>query len=181
MKTIYFNGNVYTGDEALVSAFAVENGKFVFAGSDAEAKALAAEGDTLTDLGGKFVCAGFNDSHMHLLNYGASLGAAKLAEHTGSLADLQDALRAFLAAHPRKNGAWLRGRGWNQDYFTDVHRMPDRYDLDKVSTEVPILITRACGHCLVVNSIAAGVQGHSAARGRPHRSGRERRAGRPVL
>ncbi len=29
MKTIYFNGNVYTGDEALVSAFAVENGKFV--------------------------------------------------------------------------------------------------------------------------------------------------------
>ena len=64
MKTIYFNGNVYTGDEALVSAFAVENGKFVFAGSDAEAKALAAEGDTLTDLGGKFVCAGFNDSHI---------------------------------------------------------------------------------------------------------------------
>lgn len=154
MKTIYFNGNVYTGGEALVSAFAVENGKFVFAGSDAEAKTLAAEGDTLTDLDGKFVCAGFNDSHMHLLNYGASLGAAKLAEHTGSLADLQDALRDFLAAHPRKNGAWLRGRGWNQDYFTDVHRMPDRYDLDKVSTEVPILITRACGHCLVVNSKA---------------------------
>ena len=154
MKTIYFNGNVYTGGEALVSAFAVENGKFVFAGSDAEAKTLAAEGDTLTDLDGKFVCAGFNDSHMHLLNYGASLGAAKLAEHTGSLTDLQDALRDFLAAHPRKNGAWLRGRGWNQDYFTDVHRMPDRYDLDKVSTEVPILITRACGHCLVVNSKA---------------------------
>ena len=162
MKTIYFNGNVYTGDEALVSAFAVENGKFVFAGSDAEAKALAAEGDTLTDLGGKFVCAGFNDSHMHLLNYGASLGAAKLAEHTGSLADLQDALRAFLAAHPRKNGAWLRGRGWNQDYFTDVDRMPNRYDLDRVSTEVPICATRACGHCLVVNSKALELLGVTA-------------------
>ena len=27
----------------------------------------------------------------------------------------------------------MRGRGWNQDYFTDVKRMPNRFDLDEVS------------------------------------------------
>lgn len=45
MKTIYKNGAVYTGKLPLVEAFAVEDGKFVFAGSSAEADALAAAGD----------------------------------------------------------------------------------------------------------------------------------------
>ena len=40
MKTIYKNGAVYTGKLPLVEAFAVEDGKFVFAGSSAEADAL---------------------------------------------------------------------------------------------------------------------------------------------
>lgn len=40
MKTIYYNGKVYTGEMPLVTAFAVENGKFVFAGSDSEASRL---------------------------------------------------------------------------------------------------------------------------------------------
>ena len=70
MKTIYKNGTVYTGKLPLVEAFAVENGTFVFAGSNREADALTEAEDKVVDLGGKFVCSGFNDSHMHLLNYG---------------------------------------------------------------------------------------------------------------
>ena len=49
MKTIYKNGAVYTGKLPLVEAFAVEDGKFVFAGSSAEADALAAAGDKVVD------------------------------------------------------------------------------------------------------------------------------------
>ena len=118
MKTIYKNGAVYTGKLPLVEAFAVEDGKFVFAGSSAEADALAAAGDKVVDLGGKFVCSGFNDSHMHLLNYGSSLLKAQLAAHTESLEDMLACLDTFQKEHPRKDGAWLMGRGWNQDYFT---------------------------------------------------------------
>lgn len=162
MKTIYKNGAVYTGKLPLVESFAVEDGKFVFAGSSAEADALAAAGDKVVDLGGKFVCSGFNDSHMHLLNYGSSLLKAQLAAHTESLEDMLACLDTFQKEHPRKDGAWLMGRGWNQDYFTDVDRMPNRYDLDRVSTEVPICATRACGHCLVVNSKALELLGVTA-------------------
>ncbi|MDO4460232.1 MAG: amidohydrolase family protein, partial [Clostridia bacterium] len=54
---------------------------------------------------------------------------------------------------------WLTGRGWNQDYFTDVDRMPTRADLDSISTEIPIIIVRACGHCLVANSKAIEISG----------------------
>ena len=80
---------------------------------------------------------------MHLLNYGSSLLKAQLAAHTESLEDMLACLDTFQKEHPRKDGAWLMGRGWNQDYFTDVDRMPNRYDLDRVSTEVPICATRA--------------------------------------
>ena len=162
MKTIYKNGAVYTGELPLVQAFAVEDGKFIFAGSNEDADALTSDDTTVIDLQGKFVCSGFNDSHMHLLNYGGSLMKAQLAEHTTSLADMVKCLSDFLAEHPCKEGAWLQGRGWNQDYFTDADRMPNRYDLDKVSTETPICAVRACGHCLVVNSKALEILGVTA-------------------
>ncbi len=162
MKTIYYNGKVYTGELPLVQAFAVEDGKFVFAGNDREAKTLAESGDELVDLQGQFVCSGFNDSHMHLLNYGSSLMSAKLAEHTDSLEHMIQCMQDFATKHPVKGNAWLMGRGWNQDYFTDVKRMPNRYDLDRVSTEVPVIVVRACGHCLAVNSKAIELLGVTA-------------------
>ena len=162
MRNIFYHGRVYTGALPICSAFAVENGRFTLVGDDETLLASAREGDSLTDLQGRFVCAGFNDSHMHLLNFGQALAAAQLAPLTGSLAGMLDYLRGFLAAHPPREGQWLTGRGWNQDYFTDVSRMPDRWDLDAVSADVPIMITRACGHCCVVNSRVLALAGITA-------------------
>ena len=162
MKTVYYNGLVYTGELPLVTAFAVEDGKFVFAGNDAQARSLLSAGGEAVDLEGKFVCCGFNDSHMHLLNYGQSLLCAQLAAHTQTLQDLIAYTKAFEAQHPHTGGAWLTGRGWNHDYFTDVKRLPNRYDLDEISREVPICLVRCCGHCLVVNSKALELIGVTA-------------------
>ena len=155
MRTLYRNGNVYTGTLPLADTFAVEDGRFVFAGAGADAP----DCDETVDLGGAFVCAGFNDSHMHLLNFGQSLTMAELASHTDSLAGMLEYLRSYAAALPTGAGRWIRGRGWNQDYFTDERRMPDRHDLDKVSRDVPVVIVRCCGHCLSVNSAALAACG----------------------
>ncbi len=152
MKTVYYNGQVYTGTLPLKQAFAVENGRFCFAGTDQEALALEGEKQ---DLQGKFVCAGFNDSHMHLLNYGQALTMAPLGEHTRSLEDL---IACMSRQTPASHG-WILGRGWNQDYFTDVSRMPDRHDLDQVSRDHPVCAVRACGHALAVNSRALELLG----------------------
>ena len=163
-KSVYYNGKVYTGALPLEEAFAVEDGRFVFAGSSEEALKLAEQSDEteLVDLNGRFVCSGFNDSHMHLLSFGNMLRTAQLAARTESLADMLDCLREFENAHPHTGDGWLVGRGWNQDYFSDVQRMPNRYDLDQVSTQVPICAVRACGHCLVVNSKALEILGVTA-------------------
>jgi len=159
MKKIYYNGKVYTGELPLKTAFAVEEGKFTAAGNDEEIKGLASAEDELVDLEGRFVCAAFNDSHMHLLNYGQSLNSVPMALHTESLKELVEATKEFCESKTFKPGQWLMGRGWNQDYFQDVHRMPNRYDLDQVSTEIPICAVRCCGHCLVVNSKALSILG----------------------
>ena len=161
MKTIYYNAAVYTGDLPLAEAFIVEDGRFSFAGSEKEALALWKPGDNQVDLSGAFVCAGFNDSHMHLLNYGQTLAIAPLHRHTGSLADMLQCLSDHRERHGLRGG-WLLGRGWNQDFFVDVHRMPTRRDLDLVSEDIPICATRACGHALSLNSKALELLGITA-------------------
>ena len=159
MKTAYYNGKIYTGTMPLQQAFSVENGRFAQVGSDGDVLGGLADGDERVDLKGAFVCPGFNDSHMHLLGFGSSLSMAQLSPHSGSLQELLSYVGAWLNDHPRGAGQWLLGRGWNQDYFSDVHRMPNRRDLDGISTRVPILLTRACGHCCVVNSRALELAG----------------------
>ena len=160
MKTLYFNGKVYTGNLPLAEAFIVEDDRFVFVGSSQEAKAWKT--DQSIDLHGCFVCPGFNDSHMHLTSYGLALRRAKLNEHTDSLSHMLDYFCQFAKENPPAAGGWLVGRGWNHDYFSDVSRMPDRYDLDQVSTEYPVAAVRCCGHCMVINSKALEILGITA-------------------
>ena len=156
MKTAYYNGSIYTGTLPLQTAFLVEDSHFIATGSDAEILALGA--DVKVDLQNHFVCSGFNDSHIHLLNLGQALSIAPLDRHTASLAEMLDCLRQMSPGR----GGWILGRGWNQDYFTDESRMPTRWDLDKVSTQNPVCAIRACGHALCVNSKALELLGITA-------------------
>ena len=158
MQTIYTGGRVFTGSEALQQAFIVEEGRFIAVGTDEEMRSLAQPGDRFIPLHGRFVCPGFNDSHMHLLNLGNTMTQCQLSS-VRSLEELQQALRDFAAARALTGGSWLLGRGWNQDLFTPASGIPTRSDLDAVSTEVPICIVRCCGHCLSVNSRALTLLG----------------------
>ena len=158
MRTLCINGRVFTGTGAACEAFAVEDGVITAVGTTDAILAMRAEGDEVADFGGKFVCAGFNDSHMHLLNYGNVMGQCQLGG-AGSLEDVQGRLRAYIEENRPERGAWVMGRGWNQDYFVPATGEPARDALDAVSTEHPICITRCCGHCLSVNSRALDVLG----------------------
>ena len=158
MKTAYHHGKVYTGTLPLQQAFIVEDGKFLCVGSNTEI--LSQVFDQQVDLNEQFICAGFNDSHMHLLNLGQALSVAPLHLYTGSLAAMIGCLQQMQPGR----GGWIIGRGWNQDFFEDAQRMPNRWDLDQVSTENPLCAIRACGHALVVNSKALellGITGQS--------------------
>ncbi len=156
MRTIYYGGRVFTGALPLTEAFLVEDGRFLAVGTDAEILAQRGPDDESVNLEGRFVCAGFNDSHMHVVNYGSAMEQSDLSRATGSLAELQDALRAFAAERP---DGWILGRGWNQDLFTPASGIPTRKELDAVSEDRPICIVRCCGHCLSVNTRALELLG----------------------
>ena len=111
MKTAYYNAKVYTGTLPLCEAFTVENGRFGMTGSNDEILSSLSDTDLRIDLKGAFVCAGFNDSHMHLLSFGKSLYSAQLAAHTDSLAGMLDYMREYLKENPPREGQWVQGRG----------------------------------------------------------------------
>ena len=156
MKTAYTNGSIYTITQGFCEAFVVEDGKFLYVGNNDEATRMA---DEVMDLKGQFVTCGFNDSHMHVLGFGHMLDMVNLAECTDSLSHMLDHLRSYIETNHIPKDQWLRGRGWNNDYFSDTHRFFTRYDLDQVSTTVPMVMTRACGHVCVVNSKALALLG----------------------
>ena len=102
MITRFENARIFTADRQNADCFVVKDGRFAFVGRKEEATKAFPEAASV-DLHGRFVCPGFNDSHMHLLELGHVLGQAQLQEHTGSLQDVRSAGRAFADSHPEED------------------------------------------------------------------------------
>ena len=126
-------------------AIGVEDGKIVFLGSDAEG--LAQRWDAVTDLEGHLMLPGFMDTHIHMLYYGQMKRNVDLFGVAG-VDEVVERCRAFLQAK-RPNA--LIGWGWNQETMAE-QRYLTRQDVDRISTEIPILLRRTCGHIAACNT-----------------------------
>ena len=159
MKYIYINGNVITQDikNAKAEAFVIENNIFTHVGSNEEILEFKTESDMVTDLLGKTVLPGFNDSHMHLLNYGYSLTKID-CNGLCSIDEIIEVSKKYIKENNIAAGTWIQGRGWNEVYLKE-NRSLTKHDLDKISTEHPILFTRVCEHIVAVNSKALEIAG----------------------
>lgn len=149
---IVHNGKLITLDPALAraSAMAIASERIVAVGSDQEILPLAASRTRRIDLSGKTVVPGFCDSHIHLLWYGMQL--LKQADLVGSSSIDKVLSRLSMLARKFDDG-WIAGHGFDQDKLHEK-RFPTRADLDRVSSTRPIIISRICGHAVVVNSAA---------------------------
>lgn len=159
MKYIYINGNVLTQDikKPKAEAFVIENNIFAHVGSNAEILEFKTESDTVIDINGKAVLPGFNDSHMHLLNYGYSLSKID-CNGLCSIDEIIEVSKKYIKENNIAAGTWIQGRGWNEVYLKE-NRSLTKHDLDKISTEHPILFTRVCEHIVAVNSKAFEIAG----------------------
>lgn len=157
MDAIFYNGIIHTMDKAVpkAEAVAVKDGIIIRVGSNEDVLKLRTESTAMYDMDGKTMFPGFCDSHMHLLSYGYSLEKVNLYS-AKSMDDLIKLGQDFLKEHPGLT--WLQGRGWNTDDWEDK-RYPNRYDLDKITTEIPMFYTRSCAHIISVNSKALEVMG----------------------
>jgi predicted amidohydrolase YtcJ len=132
-------------------AFLVRDERFVAVGSSAEIRSLVGTGTEILDLEGKTVTPGFIDAHLHpipVFPETSRLSYVELGpESVRTIEELVDALHEKAARTPPDG--WVFGFGY-QD--TKLGRHPTREDLDRVSTEHPIMIFHSSGHIRVFNS-----------------------------
>ena len=163
MKRILHHGKVYVEKDVFSEAVFIEDGIIKAVGSNDDILGMA-DGETeLTDCGGKTLIPGLNDSHMHFMQLGETRNQADI-DGVPSIDEMISRCRAFIEEHPEHVRNGLHAIGWNQDLFTDEQRMPDRHDLDKISTEFPIVLERVCGHIVSSNTKAIemlGIDGDS--------------------
>lgn len=162
---ILFGGPIHTGrdDQPMVEAVAVQGGHIVWTGRRAEADPWLRGGVRAIDLKGAAMFPGFTDAHAHLLGIGQRELTLNL-EGAASLAAMLERLGAWAASHPQ-DGV-LVGRGWIETHWPEK-RFPTRADLDRVVPDRPVILGRADGHAVVVNSAALRAAGITRATAAP--------------
>ena len=153
-KLLFVNGKIASLDASntFYEAMSIDGHQIDFLGDMSQVHANLENYDEIIDLKGQFVMPGFNDSHLHLLNYGYSQRKMDLTQFESIEAMIKAAQsRISESQHPKDQ--WFLGRGWNQDYLEEK-RILTRADLDRISTEVPIVFTRVCGHMSTCNTAA---------------------------
>lgn len=154
---IVINANVHTVEPAQpkAEAFAIAAGKIIAVGSNKEIQGHADAQSKVLDLAGKTVTPGFIDSHYHLMGVGKRSFQLNL-DGAKSLSDFLQKVKAEVSK--KGAGEWVVGRGWIEEDWPSK-KLPTCWDLDRISPKNPLVLTRADGHAIVVNSAAMQVAG----------------------
>lgn len=157
---IVTNARIYTVDEnrPVVEAMAIRDGRVVATGPQLGVMTLRGPNSRVLDLQGRTVIPGMIDAHVHLLNLGNSLRNVDLVGTTS-----YDEVIARVAARARETpaGAWILGRGWDQNDWGDT-RFPTHDALSRAVPNHPVVLTRIDGHATLVNEAALRAAGVTA-------------------
>jgi predicted amidohydrolase YtcJ len=163
--SLYYGGKILTmaGDKPqYVEAIVVSEKKITFVGSKEQALANAGEDHVSIDLAGKTLMPGFIDGHAHFSNFAAqAIGAQLLPPPDAGAKDIPSIIKLLKEWNTPQNRAltgWVFGTGFDDSVIAEK-RFLTKHDLDKVTTEYPVMITHISGHFAVVNSIGLELLG----------------------
>lgn len=161
MDTLYHNGRIITmeGDfpDCMVEAVVVRDGKIAFTGSLEQACKSTKGSVKMVDLDGRCLMPGFIDGHSHVTMNGQMAACADLHD-CESFDDIVDALEGYLEKDFKKRTGVLLAFGYDHN-FLEEKRHPDKRVLDRVSTEIPIMVLHVSGHICCVNSVMLDLAG----------------------
>lgn len=157
---VLLGGTVYTMDpnRPRAEAVAISGGRIVYVGDTPGARALAGSGTETIDLRGRIALPGFVESHTHLTMFGRYLEQTDCRE-ARDIGEIVASLKAAAARTPP--GEWVLGHSYDDTLLTEM-RHPTRHDLDRASTEHPILLSHISVHNKVANGAALEKAGVSA-------------------
>ncbi len=154
---ILHNATIHTSNPQVpkAEAVAISNGKIIAVGSNDDVLHLAGSATRKIDIGGKTILPGFIDAHSHPASAGLS-HLRKVDCDLRSIQAIQDAIGEKAKNTPP--GEWVRGFKYD-DTKTAEGRYINRYDLDEVTTDHPVIIVHRGGHTAYVNSKALELGG----------------------
>lgn len=155
----FSGGPIYTADDSNPTAqgLAISRKTITYVGPDAGnwCAQHAGKGARNIDLSGAALFPGFTDGHGHLMEIGIKEMSLKLTD-IKSIPELQARLKTAVDTTPK--GETIFSRGWIETHWPEK-RFPTKDDLDAVSPDHPVVLERADGHAVVVNSAMLALAG----------------------
>jgi predicted amidohydrolase YtcJ len=153
---VIINGKVLTIDDQnlYAEAIAIKGEMIIAVGSNSEIrKMIDGKSTKIIDAGGRLVIPGFNDAHVH---FGPLDPDYIELRYTTDPAVFTEKVKTMVErAQP---GELIRGGHWEHEMFT-TRQWPTKELIDKVSPDNPVILTRADGHSVLVNSYVLRASG----------------------
>ena len=153
------NAKVYTvdPDRPRAEAVAVIGDRIVAVGAASEIDAWRGPETRVIDAGGKLVLPGFNDSHTHFVEGAFQLDSVYLKD-SASPEEFAQRIGERAKQHPKD---WITGGDWDDQHWNPA-RLPRKEDVDAVTPNTPVFVTRYDGHMSLANSVAMKLAGITA-------------------
>ena len=162
--TVFLGGDILTmnDDRPVTEALAVQDGRILAVGSRSEVEAAAGADAGVRHLAGNTLLPGFIDSHGHISAVISFMAFENIASppvgEVRNIADIQRLLTERASATPK--GEWIMAAGYDDSLLAE-QRHPDRFDLDRVSREHPIMAWHVSGHLMACNSMCLELAGYT--------------------
>jgi len=167
---IFAGEHIITMDASEADAVAVRGDRIVASGSRAEVFQLRGDATRVVELGERALLPGFIDAHGHFSGVSRYADLLDLSSPpvggVTSVDDIVRALRLRIEQQQIPAGELVFGFGYDDSLLAEG-RHPNRDDLDRASTNHPIVVRHVSGHLLAANSMALDGAGISASTQNP--------------
>jgi predicted amidohydrolase YtcJ len=153
---VILNGKVFTNDtlNPYAEAIAIRGEFIISVGTSEEIRRFVdADSTRVIDAGGRLVLPGFNDAHVH---FGPLDPDYIELRYTTDPSVITEKVR--LQVEKSRPGELIRGGHWEHEMFTD-RQWPSKELIDPVSPHNPVVLSRADGHSVLVNSYVLKASG----------------------
>ena len=148
---IIADASIYNGlsDNSFIGSIGIKDSKISFVDKGTKTSYGECDDVRVLNLKEQFVYPGFVDGHGHL----KGIGYRELTLNLQGISSLDLTLKAvenYLSL--KKPNDWIIGRGWIDKTWPEK-RFPTRWDIDSFAPNNPVVLERADGHAVVVNSV----------------------------
>src|SRR6056297_989000 len=145
---LFIKGNLINQKNS--DAFLIENGMIKKTGKTKNLLGKYKNLSEVIDLNNQYVTPAFNDGHLHYFYYSLLKDSIDL-KNCESIEQVYNKIKSKAGQAPEDS--WITVINWDEEQFGGVKKL-DRYVLDKLSKNIPILVKRRCLHLAFVNSKA---------------------------